>query len=116
GRSPSTSAAPALLAPRRARRDRPPARPRLPRDRQLLREARDPQPADPLGELLHRRHYELQLAAPARPRAGARLCGLARGLPPPNDGPLAPLLGVGRALLPRPPRARQVAAAPRPEL
>ena len=37
---------------------------------------------------------ELQLAAAARARAGARLRRLARGLPPGGDGPLAAVLGA----------------------
>ena len=42
----------------------------------------DPKSADPLGELREQRRDELQLAADARARAGARLRRLARGLPP----------------------------------
>ena len=44
---------------------------------------------------------ELQLAAAAGARAGARLRRLARGLPPGGDGPLAALLGAARRALAR---------------
>ena len=56
---------------------------------QLVLEADDPRPADALGQLLALGGDELQLAAAARARAGARLRRLARGLPPRGDGSLA---------------------------
>ncbi len=84
----------ALVPAGRARRDRAAARPACARGGTLLLEADDPRPADAVGELLAQRGDELQLAAAAGARAGARLRRLARGLPPRGDGPLAPLLGA----------------------
>ncbi len=66
------------VPPRRARRDR-----RAGFDRACAASGArytqpdDPQPAHALGELRERRRDELQLAAPAGPRAGARLRRLA---------------------------------------
>ena len=84
------------------RRARPPAH-----------DARHPQPAHPLGQLLVHRRDELQLAPHARPRAGARLRRLARGVPPRRHGPLAAVLGARRAPRPRLPRAAALAAPER---
>src|SRR5581483_9459779 len=78
-----------------------------------LYQADDPGAADPLGELLALGRDELQLAAAARARAGARLRRLARGLPPAGDGPLASLLGDGRPSLPGVSGAAALAAPPR---
>src|SRR5439155_159005 len=75
--------------------------------------ADDPRAAHALGVVLVDRRAELQLAAAARARGRPRLRRLARGLPPRRDGPLAALLGAGRAPRARLPRAARVAAAPR---
>ena len=72
----------ALVPARGARRDRAAARRRLRAGGELVHDADDPRPAHALGELLAERRDELQLAAAARARAGARLRRLARGLPP----------------------------------
>jgi GMP synthase-like glutamine amidotransferase len=73
---------------------------RVRRGRTPLRQADHPRPEDALGQLLARRPDELQLAAAARPGAGARLRRVARGLPPEGDGPLAALLGPRGTLVP----------------
>ena len=66
-----------------------------------LHDAPDPRPAHPLGELLHERRDELQLAAAARAGRDPRLRGRARGGPPRRAGPLAALLAPAGRALPR---------------
>src|SRR6185503_9792118 len=58
--------------------------------------ASDPRPAHALGELLHERGDELQLAAAAGAGRDPRLRRRARGGPPRRAGPLAPVLGAAR--------------------
>src|SRR5215218_435076 len=68
--------------------------------RQALHRPADPRPAHPLGQLLLLRCDELQLASAARAGRGARLCGGARGGPPRDPGPLAPVLAARELTLP----------------
>ena len=125
----STAAAIELLVPGEPSSARPRSSagtgaPRTPRSRRgwtgparqpgsVVLEAHDPRPADALGKLLAVGRDELQLAAAAGARAGARLRRLARGLPSGGDGPLAAVLGAARVALPGLPRPRAVAAASR---
>src|SRR3954454_6567457 len=74
----------------------------------------DPRPAHPLGKLLLEWRDELQLAPTARPRGGRGLRRGARGGPPRGARPLAALLAPRRPALPALPRARALAAPPRP--
>ena len=75
--------------------------------------AADPRPAHALGELLHERCDELQLAAAAGAAGDPRLRRRARGGPPGRAGPLTALLAPAGLTLPALARARGVAAAPR---
>ena len=61
-----------------------------------LQRARHPRAAHALGVVLLAGADELQLAAAAGARAGARIRRLARGLPPRGARPLAALLGAAR--------------------
>src|SRR5205085_5306972 len=84
--------------------DSPAARPRLRASRNDVRRPDHSRTEDSLGQLLARRHDELQLASSPGSRADPQLRGLARGVPPGDHGPLRPVLGaVARALagLPR---------------
>src|ERR1700761_7398885 len=78
-----------------------------------LRGTDHPRPAHALGELLGRAGDVIQLAAAAGACRGARLRGLARGLSPAGDGPLAPVLVAARAVLPGLPRSQGLAAEQR---
>ena len=73
--------------------------------------ASDPRPAHALGELLHERGDELQLAAAAGAGRDPRLRGRARGGPPRRAGPLAALLAPAGLALPRLARARGAGCA-----
>ena len=103
----------ALVPPPRAGRDRAAAGRGDRARRHGVRGADDPRAAHALGELLGARRDELQLAAAAGARAGARLRRLARGLPPRGPGPLPALLALLERALPGLPRARGLAAPPR---
>ena len=76
--------------------------------------ASDPRPAHALGQLLHERRDELQLAAAARAGRDPRLRRRARGGAPRRAGPLAALLAPAGLTLPRLARARGLAAPARP--
>ena len=103
----------ALVSPGRGARR---SRPRLDAAAQALGttlyEAVDPRPAHALGLVLGARRDELQLAAAAGARAGARLRRLARGLSPARDGPFAQVLGPRPQPLPGVRGAPALAAAP----
>ena len=73
--------------------------------------ASDPRPAHALGELLHERRDELQLAAAARAGRDPRLRGRARGGAPRRAGPLAALLAPAGLALPALARARGAGCA-----
>ena len=92
-RSSATTAAPG------ARGDRAAPGPRHALAGLRYRDLSDPRAAHALGLVLGRRAHELQLAPVAGARARARLRRLARGLPPGDPRPLAPLLGARGAPL-----------------
>src|SRR4051812_8909887 len=103
-----------LVSQARPCRDRAAARRRLRAGRHVVQAAVHPRPADALGELLVKRRDELQLAAAARAGGGRGLRRGARGGAPRGARPLQALLAPRRPALPALPRARALAAAPRP--